>query len=243
MRRSFAVSGLCHVGLLVALALWAPARTTAPRAPAAVFVCDGVPEPTEISREPDAPPEPPEQSLPDPWSHDEQPSEVIERVDPTDDWDAQKTEAVRLTTAHEVDVRRLCVRLKTPLRDPRRPKVQATPAAAVAKSAPRPPAIRGVTRKPVLPGQPPGIPYPRRARRRGLEGTVELKFLVTREGSVERVSIVRSSGHEVLDKAAKAAIARWRFSPALRNGVPVAAWTGRVIRFRLKVPPAASPRH
>jgi len=81
------------------------------------------------------------------------------------------------------------------------------------------------------------IAYPLRARRRGLEGVVELRILVDRAGAVVRVVVERSSGHELLDDAARAGVARWRFHPARRDGEPVAFWIRRVIRFRLDARP------
>ncbi|MBF0436422.1 MAG: energy transducer TonB [Magnetococcales bacterium] len=76
--------------------------------------------------------------------------------------------------------------------------------------------------------------YPVQARRMGQEGTVILSVEVTAEGSVARVSIRTSSGHESLDRAAAEAVAQWRFTPALRHGRKVAATVGIPIRFRLE---------
>jgi protein TonB len=44
--------------------------------------------------------------------------------------------------------------------------------------------------------------YPATARRRGLSGTVQLELTITPDGAIERVAIVRSSSHAVLDEAA-----------------------------------------
>ncbi len=41
--------------------------------------------------------------------------------------------------------------------------------------------------------------YPRLARQRGIEGVVRLRFKLNPSGSVERVEIIRSSGHTILD--------------------------------------------
>nr|WP_267957662.1 energy transducer TonB [Halomonas zhangzhouensis] len=61
--------------------------------------------------------------------------------------------------------------------------------------------------------------YPSRAQRRGLEGHVELQFLIRPDGSVDRSSIrvVESQPRNVFDSAAEQAVARWQFEPA--NGV------------------------
>jgi protein TonB len=64
--------------------------------------------------------------------------------------------------------------------------------------------------------------YPESARRRGIEGTVLLKMRITAQGRVEDVQVVRSTGYPELDESAIAAVRRWRFEPARRNGAPVA---------------------
>lgn len=76
--------------------------------------------------------------------------------------------------------------------------------------------------------------YPAGARERGNEGTVRLQMLVNRGGRVESVRIIESSGHTALDKAAEKAVRSWRFSPALQNGEPIAAWVTVPIVFDLR---------
>ncbi|NKI35658.1 energy transducer TonB [Wenzhouxiangella sp. XN79A] len=44
--------------------------------------------------------------------------------------------------------------------------------------------------------------YPEQARRQGLEGSLVLSVDVLPDGSIERVQVLRSSGHEMLDEAA-----------------------------------------
>lgn len=76
--------------------------------------------------------------------------------------------------------------------------------------------------------------YPLSARRRGLEGRVVLRVFVEADGRVRSVDIVTSSTHPVLDTAAVEAIAGWRFDPARRSGVAVAAWIDIPVAFRLR---------
>ncbi|QSX76340.1 energy transducer TonB [Lysobacter arenosi] len=80
----------------------------------------------------------------------------------------------------------------------------------------------------------PAPDYPREAMRQGLAGTVELEILVGIDGRPLDVRVVRSSGHRVLDQAARRAVlAQWTFQPAFRNGQAVQA-LGRVpIEFKL----------
>ena len=74
----------------------------------------------------------------------------------------------------------------------------------------------------VLEGPRPG--YPIIAVRRGWEGVVVLRVEVDSGGRPVAVGIEKSSGHRVLDDAArKQVLARWQFVPALRDGVAVPA--------------------
>jgi protein TonB len=75
--------------------------------------------------------------------------------------------------------------------------------------------------------------YPDIARDRGWEGLVVLSVAVASDGRAESVSVARSTGHDVLDRAARDAVRRWRFEPARRAGMPVAATVEVPIRFRL----------
>lgn len=70
----------------------------------------------------------------------------------------------------------------------------------------------------------PAPPYPREALREGLEGTVVLRLLVGVDGRPIDVVVERSSGHRLLDAAARRhVLAKWTFRPAMRDGRPVQA--------------------
>ena len=64
-------------------------------------------------------------------------------------------------------------------------------------------------------------PYPESARKRGIEGWVELAFTVTPKGTVEDVEVRNSSPASVFDDAAVRALRQWRFEPVERNGEKV----------------------
>lgn len=65
----------------------------------------------------------------------------------------------------------------------------------------------------------PPPPYPAQALRAGLTGTVLLRVLVDVEGRPIDVRVERSSGHRVLDAAARRhVLAKWRFKPAMQEG-------------------------
>jgi len=76
--------------------------------------------------------------------------------------------------------------------------------------------------------------YPESARERGWEGVVVLSVSVGADGRADSVRVARGSGHAMLDAAALDAVRRWRFEPARRAGMPVAASVDVPIRFRLE---------
>lgn len=76
--------------------------------------------------------------------------------------------------------------------------------------------------------------FPREALREGLTGTVMLQVLVDVDGRPLDVTVSRSSGHRVLDLAAKRQVlARWTFRPAMRNGQAVQAIGVIPVEFKL----------
>ncbi len=76
--------------------------------------------------------------------------------------------------------------------------------------------------------------YPRMARRRGMEGRVELQVTVAIDGSVRSIRIARSSGYRLLDEAALETVRQWRFEPARLAGMAVEGRLMVPIRFRLR---------
>ena len=83
----------------------------------------------------------------------------------------------------------------------------------------------------------PGNPlpsYPFAARRRGLEGKVLLRVAVLPSGAAASVTVESSSGHRILDRAAREAVRRWRFTPATRAGRPVEAEVRVPVTFKLE---------
>ena len=62
--------------------------------------------------------------------------------------------------------------------------------------------------------------YSRTAMEERIEGEVVLSGVIRSDGAVDHVVLVRALD-ERLDRAAMAAFSKWRFHPALKNGVPV----------------------
>lgn len=81
----------------------------------------------------------------------------------------------------------------------------------------------------------PAPPYPGIAARRGIEGSVLLKILVGTDGKPLDVVISRSSGHKVLDDAARRfVLENWRFKPAMHEGRAVQAHGLVPIEFKMR---------
>lgn len=76
--------------------------------------------------------------------------------------------------------------------------------------------------------------YPVLARRRGLQGNVVLEVLVSRFGNVIDLRVLSSSGHPILDRAAKSSVKHWTFEPGMRGKKKVKMWVRVPIRFELK---------
>jgi TonB family protein len=73
--------------------------------------------------------------------------------------------------------------------------------------------------------------YPLALMRENVQGTVTVRAIIHRDGSVGDVQVVRSID-ERLDLYACKAFARWHFQPALKNGLPVDLQAVVLIPFR-----------
>jgi len=74
-------------------------------------------------------------------------------------------------------------------------------------------------------------PYPEEARAQRIEGVVMLLVSLDASGRVLSAQLSQSSGHDVLDRAALAAIRSWRFVPAHQADQAVPATVEVPIRF------------
>ena len=63
--------------------------------------------------------------------------------------------------------------------------------------------------------------YPPSALMREQEGYVDVLFDVETDGSVTNAQVIESDPPRIFDRAATAAVSRWRFQPVVREGVPV----------------------
>jgi TonB family protein len=76
--------------------------------------------------------------------------------------------------------------------------------------------------------------YPATLKAQGIEGDVMLSVSIDAAGQVTSVSIVQSSGQADFDRAAREAAMAERFTPALRDGHPVAFTLTYSYRFRIE---------
>ena len=85
---------------------------------------------------------------------------------------------------------------------------------------------------PVL--MPEAIIYPRKAVQRKWEGQTIVAAEVLPDGSVGRTALSRSSGHEVLDQAAREAIQSWKFEAESEKDEDVPQYVDIPVTFKLQ---------
>jgi TonB family protein len=76
--------------------------------------------------------------------------------------------------------------------------------------------------------------YPDDAVQKGIEGAVDLAFVVSRTGDVQDVTIVHSEPSSIFNRAAIAAVRRWKYQPRIVNGAPVEAHVQLRVAFKLE---------
>ncbi len=76
--------------------------------------------------------------------------------------------------------------------------------------------------------------YPIRARRRGIEGRVKIRFIVNKDGTVSNIEILESKPEKIFDGAVERCVQKWRFSPGTMEGVPVKTRVETIIKFKLE---------
>jgi len=69
----------------------------------------------------------------------------------------------------------------------------------------------------------PAPEYPSIAKSRGWQGRVKLLVQVSAEGLSEKITIEKSSGHDMLDEAAIETVKKYKFIPAKRGQTPIAS--------------------
>ena len=76
--------------------------------------------------------------------------------------------------------------------------------------------------------------YPLWAKAKKTKGTVTLRFIVGSDGKVHNIKIHSLRGDERFATAAKKAVEKWRFKPAVNRARPVAVWCFQKIQFQFE---------
>jgi protein TonB len=112
------------------------------------------------------------------------------------------------------------------------------PVAAAPAETPRPRTRAGdlvdialVDTRPVVVTQAPPE-YPRIARAQRATGLVTLRALINERGTIDNVQVISSPRRDFSD-AAVAAVRQYRYTPAMKDGVPVRVWHQIVLNFTL----------
>ena len=76
--------------------------------------------------------------------------------------------------------------------------------------------------------------YPMRAMRRGIEGWVKVRFMVTSKGQVQELKILEASPEKIFEKSVINCVSKWKFKPGKVEGAPVNTMVETTIRFELE---------
>lgn len=76
--------------------------------------------------------------------------------------------------------------------------------------------------------------YPPQERRLERDGQVVVRVLIGIDGRVLRVERVSATSDEFFAETERAALARWRFRPGTRGGIPVEQWKTMRVTFHLQ---------
>jgi TonB family protein len=74
--------------------------------------------------------------------------------------------------------------------------------------------------------------YPVEAKENGIQGDVEIRFTISKSGTVEAVDVI--SGDRILADAVVNAVRKWKYKPYELDGAPIAVRTHRTFSFSLK---------
>jgi periplasmic protein TonB len=91
----------------------------------------------------------------------------------------------------------------------------------------------GQTDEAFVPVYNPPVEYPERARELGVQGTLEVVFVIDIDGKVTSLEI-RKSPHPTIATEARKTISSWKFKPARNKGVPVKVRVRQEIEFKLE---------
>jgi len=76
--------------------------------------------------------------------------------------------------------------------------------------------------------------YPLSAREKGMEGWVDVTFLVNADGTVSEAAIVGAQPVGIFEQSALEAVRRWRYQPVMHDGAPVTQHARVRLRFAVQ---------
>ena len=76
--------------------------------------------------------------------------------------------------------------------------------------------------------------FPTSAREKGMEGWVDVQFLVNADGTVSEPAIVGAQPVGIFEQSALEAVRRWRYQPVLHDGAPVTQRARVRVRFAVQ---------
>lgn len=77
-------------------------------------------------------------------------------------------------------------------------------------------------------------PYPPAERRANHEGRVVVRVLIGVDGRVKQLERISADSDAFFEATRRQALAKWRFRPATRGGVPEESWQTKSVRFVLE---------
>ena len=78
------------------------------------------------------------------------------------------------------------------------------------------------------------LDYPAREQRGGIEGVAKVRVLIGTDGRVKAIELVSTDSQGFFEETKRRALAKWRFKPATRGGIPEESWKVMTVRFEIK---------
>ena len=78
------------------------------------------------------------------------------------------------------------------------------------------------------------LKYPTIAKENGIQGSVIIRFVITKTGSIDKVEVARSLDSACDNEAIRVVKLLPKWTPGQQNGVPVSVWYTIPIKFKLE---------
>lgn len=76
--------------------------------------------------------------------------------------------------------------------------------------------------------------YPASEQRREIEGYAKVRVLIGTDGRVKAIEQISSDSPGFFEETKRRALAKWRFKPATRGGVPEESWKVMTVHFQIR---------